>query len=120
MNSLRIAILVYVFINNSYGFLTNCIENANKTCTVQLKPDEPAYKLFLRCLKDSEKQYIGLDFGETNLTKIEKENELIEKNVSKESKEKFFTKLRRGPYASNKNIIVVPYNSTSRRLAKKV
>uniref|UniRef100_A0A0N5B3J6 Uncharacterized protein n=1 Tax=Strongyloides papillosus TaxID=174720 RepID=A0A0N5B3J6_STREA len=119
MNSLSIAILFGILINISCGFLTNCTRNLEKPCTAWLKPGEPAYKKFLGCLKDPEKIGIGLALGENDPSKIKKENELIESKVPTESIKCFFSKLKNRPYAPNRKIVIVPYDSRmSSRLNK--
>uniref|UniRef100_A0A0N5BU60 Pro-melanin concentrating hormone n=1 Tax=Strongyloides papillosus TaxID=174720 RepID=A0A0N5BU60_STREA len=113
MNSLSIAILVGVLINISYGYKHNCFEKTTIRCTIILMPGEPAYKLFLDSLKDSETSHgIGLLTGETDQDLINKENALIEKYVSEESKKTFFSKLNNVYYKPGSKVEITPCNSS--------
>uniref|UniRef100_A0A0N5B3J5 Uncharacterized protein n=1 Tax=Strongyloides papillosus TaxID=174720 RepID=A0A0N5B3J5_STREA len=111
MNSLSIAILVGILINISYGYTHNCFEATTIRCTIQLMPGEPAYKLFLDSLEDSERSRVDILLtGETDLSEIERENNLIKQYVSQDSIRRFFDKLKVF-YKAGSKIEIIPCNN---------
>uniref|UniRef100_A0A0N5BYI2 Uncharacterized protein n=1 Tax=Strongyloides papillosus TaxID=174720 RepID=A0A0N5BYI2_STREA len=112
MNSLSLVTLVSILINISFGFKTNCTSTVGEPCSVWLEPGEPAYEIFHLCLTDSDKELgVGLLKKGADLSEIEKENILIQTKVSEDAKKTFFTSLNDRPYASNRNIVIVPNDS---------
>uniref|UniRef100_A0A0K0FIT9 Uncharacterized protein n=1 Tax=Strongyloides venezuelensis TaxID=75913 RepID=A0A0K0FIT9_STRVS len=112
MNSLSIIILLGILVTISYGFSTNCTSAVDESCTVWLTAGKPAYQIFSKCLTEEDKKLgVGVLTTEAKPSEIEKENNLIKNEVSKDAKETFFGSLNNIPYASNRDIVIVSNDS---------